>query len=289
MAIGRDDNFFRGVNPYTGESLRKADNPYSAYSAPPPEPVVEEVVCPPVNPNEVLDPLYSAQQELSKAKYGLKKVRQFWNRAESEVRQADTQTYRAQNDLYPAESDTGEIDNSSTGSWANRSLDQIERGLSRLKWDSSTPTYAIYDIKQQLSSAQSYLNSVDASRLPYPWRHQEALQNVSDFQTRLYRIEQAQSQLETKLGSLQTPMDSARYDLNQVENDREGESVAYPASTARGHLTTLSQQLQQVEQHLRYSNADLTQAESALSTAEQNIQTAHQEYQYSWHTCDRRS
>lgn len=296
MAISRSDAFFRGINPYTGESLPKTGSsgpveaqlaaPAPTYSAPPQDVVVPAPV---VNPDEVLNPLYNAQQELSKAKAGLGKVRQHWNRVESEVRQADSQTNRAQSDLYPAESDTEETDHSRTGGWANRSLDQIERSISRLQWDSSGPTSAIYDIKQQLNSAQSYLNSVDSSRLPYPWRHQQAVQNLNDFQSRLYRIEQAQSQLESKLSAVQSPLSSARYDLNQVENDREGVSVAYPAQTAKGHLSTVSQQLQQVEQHLRYSNSDLSQAEGALSTAEQSVQTAHQEYQYSWHTSDRRA
>ena len=286
MSIAKAQTFFQGYNPYTGEAL-KANSPVPYYASTPP-PQQDLVVPNPVNPNEVLDPLYAAQQQLSKAKSGLDKVRQFWGRVESEVRSAGTQTNRTQSDLYPAESDTEETDNSRTGSWAASSLDQIERGLSKLQWDSSTPSYAIFEIKQQLSAAQSYLNSVDASRLAYPFRHQQAVQNVNDFQSRLYRIEQAQSQLESKLAGVQQPMNSARYEINAVAGDCEGQSVAYQARSAGGHLSNLSQQLQQVEQHLRYSNSDLSQAESALSAAEQSVLTSHQEYQYSWHTCDKR-
>ncbi len=298
MDITRSQAFFQGLNPYTGEELTQrmaaaaatSEASGSSWNAAP----VDQYQRPQesarqVNPNDVLTPLYSAQQELSKAKSGMDKVGQFWNRVSGEVGSAESQTSRAQSDLYPAESDTEETDHSRTGSMVSSSLSQIESALSRLTSDASTPSYAIFEVKQQLSAAQSFLNSVDASRLPYPFKHQQAVQNLNDFQSRLYRIEQAQTQLEGKLGYLQSPMSSARYDINAVASDRDGVSVAYQARSARGHLGTLAGQLRDVQQHLNYSTGDLSQAQSALTTAEQSVQTAHQEYQHSWHTSDKRA
>lgn len=290
MAISRADAFFGGYNPYTGESLNRqeAASAYYQSAAASPQDTVAPAQ-PPVNPQEVLGPLASAQTELNKARYGLGKVSQFWKQAEGEARNAESQAQRAQSDLYPAEQDTEETDHSRTGSWVNRSLDSIGNSLSRLQWDASTPTHALYEIKQQISSAQGYLSQVDSSRLSNPWQLQQALSNVQDLQSRVYRIEQAQSQLESKLSGLQTPLSEARYDLNQVEHDREGVSVAYPAREARSHLTTLTQQLNQVQQHLRYASSDLDSAESTVASAEQGVQAAYQDYQYSWQTSDRRA
>lgn len=295
MSISRMEAFFQGYNPYTGNPLsdgsRQAfnqaspgvqQNQGSYYQGQP-----QDTVTPQVNPQEVLDPLYQAQTELGKAKAGIDKVRQYWGNVQREVNSASTQTSRAGNDLYPAENDTEEIDNSRTGQYASSSLDQIERQLDRLRYDSSTPSYAIYEIKSQLSNAQSFLSRVDASRLPNPSRQKEAVRNLSDFQSQLYRIESAQQQLEQKLNGLQNPIGSARSDINAVARDHEGVNVAYQARSARGHLNTLTQQLQQIDQHLRYSDGDLTQAEASAYSAEQNVATAFQDYQYHWRTSDR--
>ncbi|MBX3170123.1 MAG: hypothetical protein KF760_22145 [Candidatus Eremiobacteraeota bacterium] len=295
MAMSRMDAFFQGYNPYTGSAMPQptrqggvpADQPSAQgypYQPQMPQPGME----PQVNPQEVLDPLYMAQSELDKARAGIDKVRQYWGTVQREVNSASTQTSRTGNDLYPAENDTEETDHSRTGQWANSSLDQIERQLYNLRYDSSNPTYAVYEIKSQLASAQSYLSQVDSRRLPNPYRHQEAMRNMGDFSSQLYRIEMAQQQLEQKLQGLQTPISSARYDLNAVARDTEGVSVAYQARSARGNLTTLSQQLQQIDQHLRYSEADLRTAETAANSADQNMQAAYDEYQYSWRTSDRR-
>lgn len=289
------DAFFQGYNPYTGSPLPEAtrqggthsSNHYPAHGYPG-QPQSLDSVAPQSNPQEVLDPLYLAQSELGKAKAGIDKVRQYWGTVQREVNSAYTQTNRASNDLYPAENDTEETDNSRTGQWANNSLDQIERQLYNLRYDSSNPSYAMYEIKGQLASAQSYLSQVDSKRLPNPYRHQEAVRNMSDFSSQIYRIESAQQQLEQKLQGLQTPIGSARNDLNAVARDAEGVSVAYQARSARGNLTTLSQQLQQIDQHLRYSDGDLRTAETAATAAEQNVQAAHDDYQYSWRTSDRR-
>jgi len=287
--------FFQGYNPYTGNPLsdgsRQAFNQASPgvqdhgggyYQGQPQDSVTRQV-----NPQEVLDPLYQAQNELDKAKAGINKVRQYWGNVQREVNSAYTQTNRTSNDLYPAENDTEETDNSRTGQYASSSLDQIERQLDRLRYDSSNPSYAIYEIKSQLSNAQSYLSRVDANRLPNPYRQKEAVRSLSDFQSQLYRIETAQQQLEQKLGGLQSPIGSARSDLNAVTRDAEGVNVSYQARSARSSLNTLSQQLQQIDQHLRYSDGDLTQAEASAYSAEQNVETAYQEYQYQWRTSDR--
>ncbi len=295
MASSRMDAFFQGYNPYTGSALPKParhEGPQSSASSYQGHPnqgqMPQDSMAPQVNPHEVLDPLYMAQNELDKAKAGIAKVRNYWTNVQREVNSASTQTSRANNDLYPAESDTEETDNSRTGQWANSSLDQIERQLYNLRYDSSNPSYALIEIKGQLSSAQGYLSQVDSKRLPNPYRHQEATRNMGDFSTQLYRIEMAQQQLEQKLQGLQTPISSARYDLNAVARDTEGVSLAYQARAARGNLTTLSQQLQQIDQHLRYSEADLRTAETSANSADQNLQNAYDEYQYSWRTSDRR-
>lgn len=289
------DAFFQGYNPYTGSPLPEAARPggnhsgsYHSVQGHNQQQAPMDSLAPQVNPQEVLDPLYMAQNELSKAKAGINKVRQYWGTVQREVNSASTQTNRANNDLYPAENDTEETDNSRTGQWANNSLDQIERQLYNLRYDSSNPSYALYEIKGQLASAQSYLSQVDSKRLPNPYRHQEAVRNMSDFSSQIYRIETAQQQLEQKLQGLQTPISSARSDLNTVARDTEGVSVAYQARSARGNLTTLSQQLQQIDQHLRYSEGDLRTAETAANSAEQNVQTAYDDYQYNWRTSDRR-
>lgn len=294
MAMSRMDAFFQGYNPYTGNPLSESSRQAFAQGSPTAHGQAQgglgqpqDTVTRQVNPQEVLDPLYQAQGELSKAKAGIDKVRHFWGQSQREVNSAYTQTNRANNDLYPAENDTEEIDNSRTGQYASSSLDQIERQLDRLRNDSSTPSYALYEIKASLSSAQSYLSRVDANRLPNPYRHKDAVRSLGDFQSQLYRIESAQQQLEQKLTGLQNPISSARYDLSAVSKDTEGVSVAYQARSARGNLTTLSQQLQQIDQHLRYSEADLTQAESSANSAEQNVQVAYQEYQSNWRTSDR--
>ena len=287
--------FFQGYNPYTGNPLsegsRQAFNQASPgvqqdhggyYQGQPQDAVTRQV-----NPQEVLDPLYQAQNELGKAKAGINKVRQYWGNVQREVNSAYTQTNRTSNDLYPAENDTEETDNSRTGQYASSTLDQIERQLDRLRYDSSNPSYAIYEIKAQLSNAQSYLNRVDATRLPSPSRQKEAMRNLSDFQSQLYRIESAQQQLEQKLVGLQSPIGSARSDLTAVTRDAEGVNVSYQARSARSNLNTLSQQLQQIDQHLRYSDGDLTQAEASAYSAEQNVETAYQDYQYNWRISDR--
>lgn len=292
--MSRMDAFFQGYNPYTGSALPQparqagAQENHSSQDYYNAQSVRTDGMAPQVNPHEVLDPLYMAQNELDKAKVGLDKVRQFWGSVQREVNSASTQTNRASNDLYPAENDTEETDNSRTGQWASSSLDQIERQLYNLRYDSSNPSYALIEIKGQLSSAQGYLKQVDSRRLPNPYRHQEATRNMGDFSSQLYRIEMAQQQLEQKLQGLQTPISSARYDLNAVARDTEGVSVAQQARAARGNLNTLSQQLQQIDQHLRYSEADLRTAETAATSADQNMQTAYDEYQYSWRTSDRR-
>lgn len=290
------DAFFQGYNPYTGSALPQPNRPSSApqsnqpavYGHSPQYSRQQDSVAPQVNPHEVLDPLYMAQSELDKAQAGIQKVRQYWGTVQREVNSASTQTNRASNDLYPAENDSEETDNSRTGQWANSSLDQIERQLYNLRYDSSNPSYAVYEIKSQIASAQSYLSQVDSKRLPNPYRHQEAVRNMGDFSSQLYRIEMAQQKLEQKLQGLQTPISSARYELNAVARDTEGVSVAYQARSARGNLNTLSQQLQQIDQHLRYSESDLRTAETAANNADQNMQTAYDEYQYSWRTSDRR-
>ena len=289
--MSRMDAFFQGYNPYTGSPLPQQPGPSETHghahpSAQPQMP--QDSMAPQVNPQEVLDPLYKAGDELSKAQAGLQKVRQYWGTVQREVNSAQTQTNRARNDLYPAESDTEETDHSRTGQYASSSLDQIERQLSNLRYDSSNPSYAMYEIKGQLASAQSYLNQVDAKRLPHPYRHQEAVRNMGDFSTQLYRIEMAQQQLEQKLQGLQTPISSIRYDLQTVARDTEGVSVASQARSAGSNFNTLSQQLQQIDQHLRYAEGDLRTAETAANSADQNVQTAYDDYQYSWRTSDRR-
>lgn len=295
MAMSRMDAFFQGYNPYTGSPLPQParqqgpqSNDPTYYGHPNQRPMPQDSMAPQVNPHEVLDPLYMAQNELDKAKAGIDKVRQYWGTVQREVNSASTQTSRANNDLYPAENDTEETDNSRTGQWASSSLDQIERQLYNLRYDSSNPSYALIEIKGQLSSAQGYLSQVDARRLPSPHRHQEATRNMSDFSSQLYRIEMAQQQLEQNLQGLQTPISSARYELNAVARDTEGVSVASQARSARSNLTTLTQQLQQIDQHLRYADGDLRTAETAANSADQNMQTAYDEYQYSWRTSDRR-
>ncbi len=294
--MSRLDAFFQGFNPYTGSPLPDANRqagPHSGhYHNPaqghPHQHGPQDSLAPQTNPQEVLNPLYMAQNELSKAKAGIDKVRQYWGTVQREVNTACTQTNRTANDLYPAESDTEETDNSRTGQWASNSLDQIERQLSNLRYDSSSYSYTLLDIKSQLANAQSYLGQVDSKRLPNPYRHQEATRNMGDFSSQIYRIEMAQQQLEQKLQGLQTPIGSARGDLNAVSRDSEGVSVAYQARSARGNLTTLSQQLQQIDQHLRYSEGDLRTAETAANAAEQNVQSAYDDYQYNWRTSDRR-
>lgn len=293
MAMSRMDAFFQGYNPYTGSPLPESNRPGAGQAnasghAYPQQQAPVDSLAPQVNPQEVLDPLYKAGDELSKAKAGLNKVRQYWTSVQREVNTAQTQTNRTRNDLYPAENDNGETDHSRTGQWASSSLDQIERQLSNLRYDSSNPTYTLYEIKGQLASAQSYLNQVDGRRLPNSYRHQEAVRNMGDFSSQLYRIEMAQQQLEQKLAGLQTPISSARYDLQAVSKHTEGVSTATQARSAGSNLNTLSQQLQQIEQHLRYAEGDLRTAETAATSADQNVQTAYQEYQYGWHTSDRR-
>lgn len=291
MSDSRMDAFFQGYNPYTGGKLpqqtrhahphhHSRNNQQNGYP--------QDSMAPQVNPNEVLDPLYMAQNELSKAKAGINQVRQSWNSVQREVNSAYTQTNRTASDLYPAENDTEETDNSRTGQYASSSLDQIERQLYNLRYDRTNPSGVLYEIKGQLASAQAYLNQVDASRLPNAYRHSEAKTSLGQFQSQLYRIEMAQQQLEDKIQALQNPISSARYDLNAVSRDTEGVSVAYQARSARGNLTTLSQQLQQIDQHLRYADGDLTQAESAANSAEQSVQTAYQDYQYNWRISDHR-
>lgn len=293
--MSRLDAFFQGYNPYTGsplpEGARQGNGHHGQHHSVNGyhhQPGPQDSMAPQTNPQEVLDPLYMAQNELSKAKAGIDKVRQYWGSVQREVTSANTQTSRTANDLYPAESDTEETDNSRTGQWASSSLDQIERQLSSLRYDSSSYSYTLLDIKSQLANAQSYLKQVDSKRLPNPYRHQEAVRNMGDFSTTVYRIEMAQQQLEQKLQALQSPIGSARSDLNAVARDAEGVSVANQARSARGNLTTLSQQLQQIDQHLRYSDGDLRNAETAANAAEQNVQTAYDDYQYNWRTSDRR-
>ena len=287
------DAFFQGYNPYTGSPLPVQPRPnetqgHGQTHGSSQQQMPLDSVAPQVNPQEVLDPLYKAGDELNKAQAGLQKVRQYWGTVQREVNSAQTQTNRARNDLYPAESDTEETDNSRTGQYASSSLDQIERQISNLRYDSSNPSYAMYEIKGQLAAAQGYLNQVDAKRLPHPYRHQEAVRNMGDFSTQLYRIEMAQQQLEQKLAGLQTPISSIRYDLQAVARDTEGVSVASQARSAGSNLNGLSQQLQQIDQHLRYSESDLRTAETAANSADQNVQTAYDDYQYSWRTSDRR-
>jgi chromosome segregation ATPase len=285
------DAFFQGYNPYTGGKLPEQSRQVRHHHGQPgPQngAYPQDTMAPPVNPNEVLDPLSMAQNELSKAKAGINQVRQAWTSVQREVNSAYTQTNRTANDLYPAENDTEETDNSRTGQYASSSLDQIERQLYNLRYDRTNPSSVLYEIKSQLANAQAYLNQVDGSRLPNPYRHSEAKSYLGQFQSQIYRIEMVQQQLEDKLLALQNPINSARYDLNAVSRDSEGQSVAYQARSARGNLTTLSQQLQQIDQHLRYADGDLTQAESAANSAEQNVQTAYQDYQYNWRTSDHR-
>ncbi|MFN8612165.1 MAG: hypothetical protein U0931_31765 [Vulcanimicrobiota bacterium] len=291
MSSSRMEAFFQGYNPYTGGKLpEQARHAHRHHSQPqgPQQGYPQDGMAPQVNPNEVLDPLYQAQNELSKARAGINQVRQAWGNVQREVNSAYTQTTRTSNDLYPAENDTEETDNSRTGYYASNSLDQIERQLSSLRYDRSNPSSVLYEIKGQLANAQAYLNQVDAGRLPNPYRHSECKSYLGQFQSQLYRIEMAQQQLEDKLQALQNPISSARYDLNAVSRDSEGVSVAYQARSARGNLNNLAQQLQQIDQHLRYADGDLTQAESAANSAEQNAQSAYQDYQYNWHTSDRR-
>lgn len=283
--------FFQGYNPYTGgklpeQSQRVQTRNHQSGGAGQAYP--QDGMAPQVNPNEVLDPLYMAQTELSKARSGINQVRQFWGNVQREVNSAYTQTTRTSNDLYPAESDTEETDNSRTGQYASSSLDQIERQLYNLRYDRSNPTSVLYEIKGQLANAQAYLKQVDPNRLPQPYRHAESNTSLSQFQSQIYRIEMIQQQLEDKLQGLQNPINSARYDLNAVSRDTEGVSVSYQARCARNNLNTLAQQLQQIDQHLRYGDSDLAQAESAATSAEQNVQTAYQDYQYNWRTSDRR-
>lgn len=289
MSLSRMEAFFQGYNPYTGAQLpeasrsaNEAQSTWNTYSAS--NPIDTQV-----NPNEVLDPLYQAQNELSKARNGINQIRQFWSSVQREATSATTQVDRANADLYPAQNDNPETDNSRTGQYVSNSLDQIERQLYNLRYSGSNSNSILYEIKSQLATAQSYLNQVEARRLPNPYRLSESVSSLGQFQSQVYRIEMAQQQLDNKLQALQTPINSARYDLNTVSGDSEGTCISQPARSASNHLNCLSKQLQQIEQHIRYGDSDLNLAETSSSAAEQSVQLAYQDYQSNWRTSDHRS
>lgn len=291
--------FFNGLHPYTGDPLQRGNGGnnglgrlascYGQEASPSPVLPQESLAAPTTNAEEVLDPLYQAQQCLSKARSSMSQVSTYFDRLEREATSGRSSVTRAQSDLYPAESDTEETDNSGTGRWAAGNLSEVERSLQRLNYDSSVPRSAIWEIKQQVDLAQGHINDVNSARLPYPWRLQQVQQNISDFQSRLYRIEQAQQQLEWKVSSSQSPLQSAQYQIGVVANDQPGQCVADAARNARYHLNDLASQLQSIEAQLRSGNADVSAAESALAQAEQNTQACHSEFSTHWYMSDKKA
>lgn len=273
--------FFQGLNPYTGTPVSRPE-PQDSYVAPPPPPPPP----PKTDPGSVLDPLASAQEHLRQARSELGEVRAHWNQTDSEVRQAGASVTRAQSDIYAAESDTEESDHSSTGRWANQNLDYVEQSMSRLQWDAKSPGYALTEVKNHLDQAAYHLGQVEAERLPYAGQHRQTVNSLHGYQTQLYRIQSAQSQLETKITSSKSPLQKSRCELGKVAADSPGHNVSWSAKNARYSLTDLQQQLQQVEQHLRYSKADLNQLDSALQSLERDVQATQSDFQTAWHTSD---
>lgn len=276
--------FFNGTNPYTGTSLPEggyASESYS-YSAPTPTPAPP----PPVDPQEVLSPLYQASQELAQARTKLGTLRQSWTQIGTDVDSANRSAANAENDLYPAEADTDWEDYSSSGNWAGRNLDDVQRTMDSLKWNNSTPTSLLYEVKSHVQNAYSYLQSVPSQRLPNQWRHTQLMQDINNFPSKVYRLEQVQQQLEWKLSMCHGPLNRAKTAANGVASDGPGKSVADKAKDARYALRDVQQQLNDVSSHLRYSDSDLSQMESLLSSAETAVQQVSQDYEYAWRTSD---
>lgn len=288
--------FFNGTNPYTGCSLPSPEcpsytNSYPAssasYAAPPaPTPAPPP---PPPDPQEVLSPLYQASQELAQARTKLGNLRQSWSHIGSEVGAANRTAGHAESDVYPAENDTEHEDYSSVGNWANRNLDQVLRTMDGLRWNNSTPTTILADVKSHVQNAYSYLQSVPGERLANPWRHTQLMQDINNFPSKIYRLEQVQQQLEWKLSQCSCNVHKAQGAVNGIAMDGPGKNVADKARDARYALRDVQQQLSDVESHMRYSESDLSQMESLLASAEQTVQTVSQEYEYKWRTADNRS
>lgn len=235
----------------------------------------------PADSQQVLAPLRAAQNDLEAAQAGLSEVGDFWSSAQNEVSGAGSQAERAQSEIYKAESDTEETDHSDTGRWASSYLDSIDSSLSRLQWNASTPSSELYGVQQQIASAKRHLDQVDgpATNFSFQQALREAVRSVDEMEAKVHhRIHPAQDELKSNLDGLDSTLSEASAAVTEVENDREGVSVAYSAREAQDHLRTLQRELGQVGQDLRFASSDLTQARSQGRSANQSIQEAIRAY-----------
>jgi chromosome segregation ATPase len=292
MQVSRSASaFFNGTNPYTRCELphpQPEELACSASVAAPSPPVVEQPSAPPPDPQEVLAPLHQAQQELSMARSKLSGLRQSWNAIGNDVSSASRAASSAESQIYRAEGDDETQDNSSTGTWAGRSLDDAERSLQGSRYGSGSPSSILYEVKGHMQAAESYLGRVDAQRLQYPYKHDALLRDMHQFPNQLSRLESVQQQIEWKLSSCNTPLSKAQSATSKVAYDGPDKNVSWDAKDARYALSDLQGQLREVESHLRSGESDLSGLESLLSGAESTVQTVSQEYNYGWQTSDRR-
>lgn len=276
--------FFQGLNPYTGTPVSRPE-PQDSYVPPPAAPPAPPPP-PKTDPGGVTNPLDAAQEYLRKARSGLGEVRSHWSQTDSEIRQSGASVTRAQSDIYAAEGDTEETDHSGTGRYAKQNLDYVEQSMSRLQWDAKTPGYALTEVKNNLDQAAYHLSQVESERLPYASQHRQSLNSLQGFQTQIFQIQSAHSKLEGKITSAKSPLQKSRCELGKVAADAPGQNVSWSAKNARYSLTDLQQQLQQVEQHLRFSTGDLSQLESAIQSLERDVESTQSQFLTAWHTSD---
>ncbi len=257
--------FWQGLNPYTGGGLNSQ----------PKEPEGPD-------PREMLDPLSRIENHLVRAEGELKKVSCFWDKAGREVSQAQNAVSKTQNDAYAAENDTPEVDHSGTGRWAGQNLTSVQRSIEKLVWDASTPSYALQTVKSEVNAAASYLSSLDASQLQNGWKVEQLERSIGQFQSKLYSVEQAQSQLESKIKAAKCPLAKSQGDLQKIAADHAGTCVADAAKAARYNLKDLQYQLQQIESQLSWGVGDLRQIERSLADAREAAQQTTSDIEYGY-------